>query len=143
MGQWDSVVTCFFIDTAHNIVEYLRVIHGALRPGGVWINLGPLLYHYANNPHERSIEPEHEVVLDVVQRVGFDLLEHDWRTCHYAGNDRAMLQSVYETSFFVAKKSSNERSERSEESKANALDKADRREKEGQEQEKAKGEAKE
>lgn len=34
-GAWDSVVTCFFIDTAHNIVEYLEVIARALKPGGV------------------------------------------------------------------------------------------------------------
>lgn len=34
-GAWDAVVTCFFIDTAHNIVEYLEVIARALKPGGV------------------------------------------------------------------------------------------------------------
>ena len=34
-GAWDSVVTCFFIDTAHNVVEYLEVIARALKPGGV------------------------------------------------------------------------------------------------------------
>jgi ATP-dependent phosphoenolpyruvate carboxykinase len=22
-GQWDAVATCFFIDTGHNVVEYL------------------------------------------------------------------------------------------------------------------------
>jgi radical SAM superfamily enzyme with C-terminal helix-hairpin-helix motif len=26
-GSFDAVVTCFFIDTAHNILEYLEVIH--------------------------------------------------------------------------------------------------------------------
>ena len=45
-GQWDGVVSCFFIDTAHNVIEYMEVIYGVLRPGGVWINLGPLLYHW-------------------------------------------------------------------------------------------------
>lgn len=39
-GIWDAVLTCFFIDTAKNIVNYLRVIHKILAPGGVWINLG-------------------------------------------------------------------------------------------------------
>lgn len=34
-GAWDAVVTCFFIDTAHNIVEYLEVIARVLKPGGV------------------------------------------------------------------------------------------------------------
>ena len=26
VGQWDAVATCFFIDTAHNVVEYLEII---------------------------------------------------------------------------------------------------------------------
>ena len=56
-GQWDAIMTCFFIDTvslrfqlichnfnrliqAKNIVNYLRIIHHILAPGGVWINLG-------------------------------------------------------------------------------------------------------
>lgn len=34
-GIWDSVVTCFFIDTAHNIVEYIEIISKILKEGGV------------------------------------------------------------------------------------------------------------
>lgn len=42
-GAWDAVVTCFFIDTAHNIVEYIEIISRILKDGGVgsyyiWIN---------------------------------------------------------------------------------------------------------
>lgn len=46
LGQWDAVLTCFFIDTAQNIVTYIETIATLLREGGVWINLGPLLYHF-------------------------------------------------------------------------------------------------
>lgn len=62
IGQWDAIVTCFFIDTvspsphsfivvhlysystgqAKNIVNYFRTFHRILAPGGVWINLGDL-----------------------------------------------------------------------------------------------------
>lgn len=34
-GAWDAVVTCFFIDTAHNIVEYIEIISRILKEGGV------------------------------------------------------------------------------------------------------------
>jgi hypothetical protein len=34
-GAWDAVVTCFFIDTAHNIVEYIEIISQILKDGGV------------------------------------------------------------------------------------------------------------
>jgi carnosine N-methyltransferase len=40
------VLTCFFIDTAQNIVSYIETIATLLREGGVWINFGPLLYHF-------------------------------------------------------------------------------------------------
>src|SRR5690606_18214273 len=42
--QYDVIVTYFFIDTARNLASYLDTIRMALRPGGYWVNLGPLLY---------------------------------------------------------------------------------------------------
>lgn len=33
--EWDCIVTCFFMDTANNIMEYIEIIHDALKPGGV------------------------------------------------------------------------------------------------------------
>jgi len=33
VGHFDVVVTCFFIDCAHNIVEFIELIHKILRPG--------------------------------------------------------------------------------------------------------------
>ena len=32
VGAWDAVCTCFFIDTAHNVVEYLQTIASCLVP---------------------------------------------------------------------------------------------------------------
>lgn len=47
---WDCVVTCFFLDTAPVVMEYMETIHHCLKPGGHWINLGPLLYHWCVLP---------------------------------------------------------------------------------------------
>lgn len=55
-GVWDVVVTCFFIDTANNVIDYLEAIYRLLKPGGRWVNFGPLEYHYANQFAEPSIE---------------------------------------------------------------------------------------
>eukprot|EP00741_Cyanophora_paradoxa_P006714 tig00001033_g6494.t1 len=58
-GAWDVVVTAFFIDTGTNLVKYLATIARALRPGGLWINLGALLYnHYS----ETSPVPEADIL---------------------------------------------------------------------------------
>jgi carnosine N-methyltransferase len=40
LDDWDCVTTCFFIDTAHNIIEYVERLWQILKPGGVWINFG-------------------------------------------------------------------------------------------------------
>lgn len=44
-GAQDVVVTCYFIDTGKQILDYLWAIQRLLRPGGVWVNIGPLNYH--------------------------------------------------------------------------------------------------
>ena len=44
--QYDAVATCFFIDTAPNVIRYIETIKYCLKPGGIWINLGPLLWHF-------------------------------------------------------------------------------------------------
>lgn len=44
LDSWDCVATCFFIDTAHNVIEYVERIWKILKPGGVWINLGESIY---------------------------------------------------------------------------------------------------
>ena len=38
------VITLFFIDTARNILTYFETIRHVLKPGGKWINVGPLVY---------------------------------------------------------------------------------------------------
>ena len=40
LDDWDCVATCFFIDTAHNIIEYVERLWKILKPGGAWINFG-------------------------------------------------------------------------------------------------------
>ncbi|CAA7263368.1 unnamed protein product [Cyclocybe aegerita] len=72
-GQWDAILTCFFIDTAKNIVNYLRIIHRILAPGGVWINLGPLLWHWENNTsNDPSVELDLEELKSLARRIGFE-----------------------------------------------------------------------
>lgn len=73
-NTWDCIATVFFIDTAHNIVSYVEAFWNILKPGGIWTNLGPLLYHYAEIPGELSIELSYEDLRKVIQKVGFEFL---------------------------------------------------------------------
>lgn len=66
-GQYDVIITHFFIDTARNLMGYFETIHQLLRQGGFWINFGPLLY--GSGPFvQLSLD---EIVL-VSEAMGFD-----------------------------------------------------------------------
>lgn len=101
--RWDSVVTCFFVDTAHNFVDYLETIHHCLKPGGVWLNLGPLLWHWADSHtylgDELSLEVAWEDVQRVAESMGFRTDAQEMAKCNYTGNLRSMMQTVYYCNF--------------------------------------------
>ncbi|XP_069555822.1 carnosine N-methyltransferase isoform X1 [Brachyistius frenatus] len=103
--SWDCVATCFFIDTAHNVIEYVETIWKILKPGGVWINLGPLLYHFENMANELSIELSYEDIRTAMIKFGFQIeVEKESMQTTYTENDRSMLRYVYDCVFFVARK---------------------------------------
>lgn len=71
-GTYDIIVTLFFIDTARNLVSYLETIHRLLRPGGRWINLGPLLY--GSGPF---VQLSLDEIVQLSERIGFEFQETD------------------------------------------------------------------
>ncbi|XP_047147087.1 carnosine N-methyltransferase-like [Vigna umbellata] len=108
-GAWDAVVTCFFIDTAHNIVEYIEIISKILKDGGVWINLGPLLYHFADvygQEDEMSIELSLEDVKSVAVSYGFEFEKESTIETTYTTNPRSMMQNRYFAAFWTMRKKS-------------------------------------
>ena len=111
-GQWSAVLTCFFIDTAPNILEYIDCIWRLLEPGGVWVNNGPLHYHWAGSEslegtdprYEQSVELSYEAVRHVAEGVGF-VFEHESRCeCRYASDPLSMMATGYNTVMFSARK---------------------------------------
>ncbi|KAL0897165.1 hypothetical protein Bca101_081126 [Brassica carinata] len=106
-GMWDAVVTCFFIDTAHNIIEYIETISKILKDGGVWINLGPLLYHFADtygHGNEMSIELSLEDVKRVASQYGFEIEKERTIETTYTTNPRSMMQNRYYAAFWTMRK---------------------------------------
>ncbi|CAG8544525.1 132_t:CDS:10 [Paraglomus occultum] len=103
-GTWNCVITCFFIDTAKNIMEYIEIIYNILKPGGLWINIGPLLYHYENMPGEMSIELSLEEVKNLVRKIGFDIKKEKMIQTTYTANPNGMLKYVYDCAFWTCVK---------------------------------------
>lgn len=101
LKEWDGVATSFFLDTAKNVFLYIRTIADLLRRGGVWTNLGPLLYHYADVDHETSIELSWEEVRPFVLRF-FDIVEEEFRVSTYTVSPASMMRTRFRCVFFTA-----------------------------------------
>jgi hypothetical protein len=67
--SFGAVITCFFIDTATNIYEYLQMMKHLIRPGGLWINVGPVQWH-----RHAVLQPSVDELYDLVLSFGFDIL---------------------------------------------------------------------
>jgi hypothetical protein len=102
-STFDGVVSVFFIDTAPNLIRYIETVHNCLKAGGIWINIGPLLWHFddrtvGRNDHSQeeetegsvhniaedqgigepgSVELSEDEVLHLVSRMGFEIIKHE------------------------------------------------------------------
>lgn len=126
--SFHAVATVFFIDTAPNLIRYVETIHNCLIPGGTWINIGPLLWHFEANPHGSdrqshipagdpqtlfqgiaepgSVELTEEEVFQLIERMGFRILKRNTEPleCGYIQDPLSMLQNTYRVSHWVAMK---------------------------------------
>jgi carnosine N-methyltransferase len=108
------VATVFFIDTAVNIFSYLETIWNVLVDGGVWINCGPLLWHWENKEVNLKVAGEEaqgmeltvDEVLKVAESVGFKVerRERSERGEYIGSGPESMLSWVYGCEFWVAVK---------------------------------------
>jgi carnosine N-methyltransferase len=102
--KFDAVVSVFFIDTAVNPIAYIRTIHRILKPGGVWVNFGPLTYHYEGSEEDLSLELPYEQIIKVVEKIGFRVEKNEGRgvstPASYTCNQDSMLTYIYNCGFF-------------------------------------------
>ena len=105
VASHDCVVTCFFLDCAHNIIQFVQTIHKILKQGGTWLNLGPLLYHFSDIKGEDSIEPDYLTLKAIIQDVGFEFESDETNVqCTYSQNKASMLQYSYNCVRFTVRK---------------------------------------
>ncbi|KAM5356419.1 hypothetical protein ACJ41O_003065 [Fusarium nematophilum] len=127
-AQYDAVASVFFLDTAPNLIRYLETIRHCLRPGGVLINVGPLLWHFENNaPGNRghdddgdgdhdhsassgiadpgSFELADDEVIALLEKMGFVVEWHKTGVeAPYIQDRESLLQTTYKASTWVARK---------------------------------------
>lgn len=127
-GAFDAVASSFFMDTSPLPMRYLKAIRRVLRPGGVFVNLGPLEWTWgpsgerawqmlppapgegaggkgAGDEFAGAMDLAWEDVLRMVAAAGFEVVEHGTRPgCTYKDDSRSLVQSKFECGFFVARR---------------------------------------
>lgn len=132
-AAFDAVATVFFIDTAPNLIRYVEAIRHCLKPNGVWINVGPLLWHFeeGRGPSHRegseqapqpptiqqqpagigepgSVELTEAEVISLVERMGFRVEKQtpveERQACGYIQDRDSMLLPLYRPAHWVARK---------------------------------------
>lgn len=109
-GKWNCIVTCFFLDTASCLLEYVERISVLLSRGGAWINFGALAYHYAGQesakPSRKTIELTYLELKTALPQFGFQLQEEKTRIeCQYCQDPNSLKHRFYDAVYFVAVKS--------------------------------------
>lgn len=117
--EYDFVVTLFFIDTSLNIISTLQHIHKLLKPGGTWVNLGPLLW---TSGGRTQLELSLDEVLELAGRIGLLIEGEEGQSdrgdravivenmkrrtieCEYTANRLAMMRWLYQAEFWVGTK---------------------------------------
>ncbi|BAM40099.1 Mg protoporphyrin IX chelatase [Theileria orientalis strain Shintoku] len=98
--HFDGVLTSFFLDTAKNIISYIRTIARLTKRGALWANMGPLLYHYADLTHN-SIELPWEEVRTIISN-WFTIDNFDVKEAYYTSNSLSMMKTQYKCIYFEA-----------------------------------------
>jgi len=100
-GTLDAVVTSWFIDVARaDLRQTAAAVNRALRPGGLWVNVGPLRFHTTLS---RSYTIEE--ALDIVGQSRFELSSHDRQHIPYFDSPVSGSRRSDTVFRFVARKS--------------------------------------
>jgi carnosine N-methyltransferase len=116
-GAFDAVATAFFLDTAQNALEYMETILHALKPGGWWINFGPLLWHWADagaylgggaeGAEPLSLELPLDELAAAAEALGFEFARREVvGGVPYMADARALARREFSCAFWAARKPS-------------------------------------
>jgi carnosine N-methyltransferase len=105
-ANYDVVVTSFFLDTASNVIEYLKAIKYCLKDDGKWINFGPLLWHFQETSEDRmkGLELSRDDLIELAKTMGFVFKKREEGVeSTYSGDRKAMGAYVFKCEYWVVR----------------------------------------
>jgi len=104
VGEWDALLTCFFIDTAKNFLLYVRTFAAIIPEDGIWINFGPLLWHFSQQDDETSIELSWEQCKKIISEYFIIVQEDTACEAVYVDDALSTERTIFECVLMVGKR---------------------------------------
>lgn len=110
--QFDVVCTVYFVDTASNFIKYMRTILNCMKPGGLWINFGPLLWHFEHVVNQNASDPTpnggieltRDDLWELIIAMGFVFQERkSGICCTYTSDPKALGKFEYKCEWWICK----------------------------------------
>lgn len=101
-GTFDGLVTIFAVDGTANILRFVRAVASILRPGGLWVNFGPLEYRCDDTGGDGTIMELSWEELRHAISIFFDVKDEGFEDCFMATNRLSMMQTEYTAVKFAA-----------------------------------------
>ena len=99
--KFDGIATCFFLDTAKNCMQYVRLFSSICSAKAVWVNCGPLLWHFAHSNDTVSIELSWEEVRALISKYWDFQEEREIENVNYTAGKGYLSETSYDCIFFV------------------------------------------
>mmetsp|Transcript_44612 Transcript_44612/g.95886 ORF Transcript_44612/g.95886 Transcript_44612/m.95886 type:complete len:358 (-) Transcript_44612:72-1145(-) len=107
-ASYDGLATAFTVDCSPNILRFVRTAAHIVRPGGVWVNFGPLAYDTEHDEgHGHGVELSWEELRYAISHF-FDVTEEKFVDSLQASNWESMMQIQYSCIYFRAVRNSTE-----------------------------------
>lgn len=120
-NKFHIIATCYFLDTAANIIDYLKTIKYSLREDGYWINFGPLLWHFEDDDNEyttktpdqsrpqrvpfKGLELSKDDLIELIEKMGFEFVIHESNlNSTYGGDIKSLGSWNYKCEYWVCRK---------------------------------------
>jgi carnosine N-methyltransferase len=100
--RYDAVVTSFFIDVVQDLPGTIGIVYQTLKPGGFWLNLGPMMLHHGDDDFFSTGTLED--LVRIAKGTGFQIVKEDRIETTYIGNPRGHIRTLYYCKLMVARK---------------------------------------
>lgn len=99
-NAWDAVASFLAFDVGETSIEYVRRVAQILKPGGVWVVVGPT--PCVDGARSDGVHVSGEEFVDMIRKCGFRLVKHETMKSLYSADSNSLRTVHVNCPFVVA-----------------------------------------